>query len=95
MIGKAAAIYAYAKAPRATFAVTHPRTAAKLWGYARAPRATAALTHPRLAARLLKTRWDLRHAYAPRIAALGTAAVALPLGLAIGRRLGGTPDPVE
>lgn len=95
MIGAAATMYAYAKAPRATFAVKHPRTAAKLWAYSRAPRTTVALRHPRFAARALKARWDLRHAYAPRITAVGAAAVALPLGLAIGRRLGRTPEAAE
>lgn len=95
MIGTAATMYAYAKAPRTTFAVKHPRTAAKLWAYSRAPRTTVALRHPRFAARAFKARWDLRNAYAPRITAVGAAAIALPLGLALGRHLGCTPEEVE
>jgi hypothetical protein len=41
--------------------------------------------HPKQSARLAKTRWDLRHAYAPRLTAIGAAALALPVGILIGR----------
>lgn len=57
----------------------------KLAAYSRAPRTTFALMHPRKTAKLAKFRWDIRHAYAPRVAAVAAAAVALPIGLAIGR----------
>lgn len=73
MIGKLMKLYAYGKAPRATFAVTHPRKAA----------------------RLMKMRWDMKHALAPRLAAVGTAALTLPLGYAVGRRLGGRDEREE
>lgn len=61
------------------------RAMAKMFAYSRAPRTTFALMHPRQSARLAKTRWDLRHAYAPRLTALGAAALALPVGILIGR----------
>lgn len=61
----------------------------KTYAYAKAPRTMFALRHPRAAGRLLKMRWDLKHAVAPRVAAAGAAAgavaLALPLGLLIGR----------
>jgi hypothetical protein len=41
--------------------------------------------HPKKTAKLVKFRWDIRHAYAPRVAAVGAALLALPLGLALGR----------
>jgi len=85
MIGRLLKTYAYSKAPRSTFALRHPIAATKLYAYGKAPVATFALTHPRTAARLAKMRWDFRHAYAPRVAAIGAAAIALPLGLALGR----------
>lgn len=61
------------------------RNMAKMFAYSRAPRTTFALMHPRQSARLAKTRWDLRHALAPRLTALGAAALALPVGILIGR----------
>lgn len=61
------------------------RAMAKMFAYSKAPRTTFALMHPRQSARLAKTRWDLRHAYAPRLTALGAAALALPVGILIGR----------
>ncbi|MEJ2217767.1 MAG: hypothetical protein P8099_14250 [Gemmatimonadota bacterium] len=61
----------------------------KTYADAKAPRAMFALRHPRTAGRLMKLRWDLKHAVAPRVAAAGAAAgavvLALPLGLLIGR----------
>lgn len=59
--------------------------ALKVFAYAKAPRATFALRHPREAIRIQKTRWAMRYTAAPRIAAVGTALVALPLGLLLGR----------
>jgi hypothetical protein len=53
--------------------------------YSKAPRATFALRHPVKAVRLKKMGFDMRHAYAPRVAAVGMAALALPLGFALGR----------
>lgn len=64
-------------------------TLMKTYAYAKAPRAMFALRHPRATGRLMKLRWDLKHAVAPRVAAAGAAAgavaLALPLGLLIGR----------
>ena len=59
---------------------------ARTYLYAKAPKTTFAVLHPKRAVRLRKMKWDMRHAYAPRIAAIGAAALALPLGFAIGRR---------
>lgn len=59
---------------------------AKSVAYTKAPRVTFMALHPRTALRLRKMRYDLKHAYAPRVAALGVAAVAVPLGIWIGRR---------
>jgi len=61
------------------------RTMAKALAYSKAPKTTFALQHPRQSVRLAKTRWDLKHALAPRITAVGAAIVALPLGFLIGR----------
>lgn len=61
------------------------RSIAKTVAYSKAPRTTFAVLHPKRAARLKKMRYDLRHAYAPRVTALGVAAVALPLGYLLGR----------
>lgn len=65
-------------------------TLTKLFVYRKAPMLALTLLHPRTTARLAKTRWDFRHAAAPRIAAagaaLGMAALALPLGIVLGRR---------
>jgi len=61
------------------------RTMAKVFAYSKAPRTTFALSHPRESVRLAKARWDLRHAYAPRLAAVSAAILALPIGIMIGR----------
>lgn len=61
------------------------RSIAKTVAYSKAPKTTFAVLHPKRAVRLKKMRYDLRHAYAPRVTALGAAAVALPLGYLIGR----------
>lgn len=65
-------------------------TLARIYAYRKAPMLALAVMHPRKSVRLAKARWDFRHAAAPRIAAvgaaLGTAAIALPLGLMLGRR---------
>jgi hypothetical protein len=41
--------------------------------------------HPRKALRLRKLRKDMLHSPATRVAAIGAAVVALPLGLWLGR----------
>ncbi len=64
------------------------RTAMKTYAYVKAPRATFTVLHPMQAVKLRKVRRDMRHAYAPRVAAVGALAVALPLGYAIGRWTG-------
>ena len=58
---------------------------AKTVAYTRAPKTTFTVLHPKRAVRLRKMQYDLRHAYAPRVAALSAAALALPLGYMIGR----------
>jgi hypothetical protein len=64
------------------------RAAVKTYAYSKAPRTTFAVMHPRQAVKLRKLRWDIKHAYAPRVAALGALVVALPLGYALGRWAG-------
>lgn len=61
---------------------------AKTYAYRRAPKTTFAVLHPKKAVKLSRVRRDMRHAYAPRVAALGALVVALPLGYAIGRLAG-------
>jgi hypothetical protein len=63
-------------------------TVAKTYAYAKAPRTTFTVLHPRTALKLRRLRHDIRHSYAPRVAALGVLAVALPLGFALGRMTG-------
>ena len=57
----------------------------KAYAYSKAPRTTFAVKHPVKTARLVKFRWDIKHAWAPRVAAVGAAALVLPLGMALGR----------
>ncbi|CAN5697348.1 hypothetical protein BH23GEM10_BH23GEM10_09530 [soil metagenome] len=64
------------------------RTIMKAVAYRKAPRTTFAVLHPRSAVRMKKFGWDMRHAAAPRVTALGAAVLALPLGLWLGRRGG-------
>ena|SRR5690606_34193224 len=61
----------------------------KAIAYSKAPRTTFSVLHPGSAVRLRKFKWDMRHAYAPRVTALGAAALALPIGLWLGRRRNG------
>jgi len=63
-------------------------TMVKTYAYRKAPKTTFAVLHPQQAVKLRRVRRDLRHAYAPRVAALGALALAIPLGYAIGRRAG-------
>jgi hypothetical protein len=68
------------------------RTLFKAIAYSKAPRTTFAMLHPGKAVRYKKFKWDMRHAYAPRITALSAAAVALPLGLWLGRHRAERPE---
>jgi hypothetical protein len=58
----------------------------KLMAYKKAPKKTFALRHPVTTFKLMRVRPHLRHAYAPRLSAIGAAAVALPLGMWLGSR---------
>jgi hypothetical protein len=64
------------------------RSILKAAAYAKAPKTTFAVLHPKKAVKLGKFRWDMKHAPAPRVSALGAAALALPLGIWLGRRGG-------
>jgi hypothetical protein len=65
-------------------------TLAKAVAYHKAPKTTFTLLHPKQALRLRRMRRDFRSSPATRMAAAGAAvtalAVALPLGLWLGRR---------
>lgn len=61
-------------------------TLLKVFAYSKAPRTTFTMLHPTKAVLFRKFQWDMRHAYAPRVTALGVAALALPVGLWLGRR---------
>jgi hypothetical protein len=58
---------------------------ARMMAYNKAPRTTFAVLHPRQALRLRRLKKDMLNSPAPRFAAIGAAAVALPLGLLLGR----------
>jgi hypothetical protein len=58
----------------------------KMLAHSRATRSRFVLRHPVKAFRLGKLRHDLRHAPAPRVAAMGAAALALPIGFLLARR---------
>ena len=70
-------------------------TLLKAVAYAKAPRATFTVLHPKNAVLFRKFRWDMRHAHAPRVTALGAAALALPVGLWLGRRSAGVTAEVQ
>ena len=57
----------------------------KAFAYYKAPKVTFSVLHPKKAAVLKKMQWDLGHAPAPRLTAVGAAAIALPVGLLLGR----------
>lgn len=61
----------------------------KMVAYSKAPRTTFSVRHPGTALRLRKMQWDLRHAPAPRVAAVGALAVALPIGFLAGKMSSG------
>jgi hypothetical protein len=64
---------------------------ARMVAYNKAPRTTFAVLHPKKALRLRRLRRDLMNSPATRLAAIGAAAVALPLGIALGRIRRGGP----
>jgi hypothetical protein len=66
----------------------------KTAAYVKAPKATFTVLHPTKAFRLGKLRYDMRHAWAPRIAAVAAAVLALALGYFLGRS-GNGRDPDE
>lgn len=59
----------------------------KAIAYSKAPKTTFALLHPEPAFQLKKMPYDLRNAYAPRLTAVATLLIALPIGILLGRRL--------
>lgn len=63
------------------------KTALKALAYTVAPKTTFTVRHPRAALRWKTTRYALRHSLAPRISGAAAAAVALPLGIWLGRKL--------
>jgi hypothetical protein len=70
------------------------RAVAKMVAYSKAPRTTFAVLHPKKALKLQLMRKEVRRSPVPRLAALGAAAVALPLGIALGRLTAGRPEPL-
>lgn len=66
-----------------------------LVSYVKRPKTTFVLRHPVRAIRAARVRHDLKEAFQPRRVALGigAAALAVPLGLWIGRKFG--PDEQE
>ena len=57
----------------------------KIVAYSKAPKLAFTVLHPKTTARLAKTRWDLKHAWAPRLTGVAAAAMALPLGFMLAR----------
>ena len=64
-------------------------TLLKMEAYKHAPRATFAALNPKQSARVAHMKYDLRHAYAPRLTAVGAALIAMPVGFLIGKMLTG------
>jgi hypothetical protein len=62
------------------------RSALKVLAYSKAPRTTFALRHPIEAIRLARMRRRLK-AKAPKALAIGAGVAALPLTLALGRKI--------
>lgn len=60
----------------------------KLFAYSQKPKSTFAALHPVRAAQVVKTPFDLRTAYAPRITAMATALIVAPLAYRLGKRVG-------
>jgi hypothetical protein len=64
-------------------------TLLKMEAYKHAPRATFAALNPKKSARVAHMKYDLKHAYAPRLTAVGAALIAMPVGFLIGKMLTG------
>ena len=64
-------------------------TLLKMQAYKHAPRATFAALNPKKSAQVAHMKYDLRHAYAPRLTAVGAALIAMPVGFLIGKALTG------
>ena len=64
-------------------------TLLKMEAYKHAPRATFAALNPKKSAQVAHMKYDLRHAYAPRLTAVGAALLAMPVGFLIGKALTG------
>lgn len=62
----------------------------KLTRYSRRPKTTFFLRHPVKAVRIARMRHDVKQVFQPRRVAigLGAAALAVPIGLWIGRKFG-------
>lgn len=60
----------------------------KMYGYAKHPKLSFALRHPVPAIQVAKTPFDLRTAYAPRLAVVATAILVAPLAYRLGKRAG-------
>lgn len=67
-----------------------------LVSYVRKPRTTFFLKHPVKAIRAARMRHDLKEAFRPKRVAmgLGAAALAVPIGLWIGKKLGPSEEEV-
>jgi hypothetical protein len=65
----------------------------KLIAYSQAPKATFAVLHPRAAAQLKFAKWDARHGWAPRAAAVGAILIALPIGYMLAKLTQPRPMP--
>ncbi|HEV2147750.1 MAG TPA: hypothetical protein VGR37_10140 [Longimicrobiaceae bacterium] len=64
------------------------RSLLKLFAYTQAPKTSFAFLHPVKAAQVVKTPFDLRTAYAPRLTAVATALLVGPLAYRLGKRAG-------
>ena len=62
-------------------------TLLKMEAYKHAPRATFAALNPKKSAQVAHMKYDLKHAYAPRLTAVGAALLAMPVGYLIGKAL--------
>lgn len=60
----------------------------KLIAFTQAPKTTFALLRPVTAAQVVKTPFDLKTAYAPRLTAMATALLVAPLAYRLGKRAG-------
>jgi hypothetical protein len=63
-------------------------TLLKLFAYYKLPKTTFGVRHPVPAAQLVKTPFDLRTAYAPRLAAGITFLLVAPIAYRLGKRMG-------